>query len=89
MIRRRREAGVPAEARTDPHVRKDRGLASVSNACLLPPVDVISCSAVIFNHICEILRVIAKGDLVAFRKAARKYRDTFPLNPFELDERDR
>ena len=65
-------------------------LASVSNACLLPPVDVISCPAVTFNHNCEVFDVIAKGDLVPFRKATRKYRNTFPVgHSFEFDEKDR
>ena len=43
-------------------------LASVSNACLLPPVDVISCPAVTFNHNCEAFDAIAKGDLVPSEK---------------------
>ena len=57
---------------------------------MLPPVDVISCPAVAFNHNCEAYDVIAKGDLVPFRKVTRKYRNTFPIgHPFEFDERDR
>ena len=65
-------------------------LASVSNACLLPPVDFISCLAVTFNHNCEVYDIIGKGDFVPVRKATRKYRNAFPIDhPFEFDERER
>ena len=65
-------------------------LASVSNACLLPPIDVISCPAVTFNTNHDVYQVIAKGDLVPVNPASRKYRRTFPIDhPFEFDGRDR
>ena len=50
-------------------------LASVSNACLIPPVDVICCPAVSFNTNHDVYNVIAKGDLEPFRKATRKYKN--------------
>ena len=64
-------------------------LASVSNACLLPPIDVIGCPAVTFNTNHDVYQVIAKGDLVPVNPASRRYRRTFPINhPFEFDRRD-
>ena len=122
VIRKRREAGVPAVgktvllARRVPGVREtadpQRGikagkpdtpkaspaavcliasmLASVSNACLIPPVDVSCCPAVTFNTNHDVFHVVAKGDLEPFRKATRKYKNLYPVNhPFEFDERDR
>ena len=65
-------------------------LASVSNACLLPPIDVISCPAVTFDTSHDVYHVIAKGDLVPVNPASRKYRRTYPMGyPFEFDEQDR
>jgi hypothetical protein len=65
-------------------------LASVSNACLLPPTHVISCPAVTFNTNHDVFQVIAEGDLVPVNPASRKYRRTYPIGyPFDFDERDR
>ena len=61
-------------------------LASVSNACLMPPIDVIICPAVTFDTNHDVYQVIAKGDLEPINPASRRYKRTFPINyPFEFD----